>query len=357
MNTLKWLKELSLAPGVSGFESAVKKLLSKNLADICDEDHDGIGSIIFSLKGKEEGPKVMIAAHMDEVGFMVKHITPEGYLKFTCIGGWWDQVLLGQRVTVLTKNGEVPGLIGSKPPHILPLDERKKVVDRKDMYIDIGAKDKEEAEDVFGVSLGDAVVPAGEFVVMKNPDYLMAKAWDNRIGCAMMAEAMRRMANIPHDSRIYGVGTVQEEVGLRGAQTSAAKIAPDIAFVVDTCVAGDVPGVSAELAPGKLGAGIGITIYDASMIPSTALRDYAIDVAKKYDIPYQLVFTEGGGTDGGRIHLAHSGVPTLVLSIATRYLHSHYGIIHRQDYEAGVALLCAMLKELNDEKVKEMREA
>lgn len=357
MDTINWLKKLALTPGVSGFESAIKEVLSKNLDDICDRDYDGIGSVIFTLKEQQDGPKIMIAAHMDEVGFMVKHITSEGYLKFTCIGGWWDQVLLGQRVTVLTKTGEVPGLIGSKPPHILPLDERKKVVDRKDMYIDVGAKDKEEAESVFGISLGDAVVPAGEFIVMKNPDYLMAKAWDNRIGCAMMAEAMRRMASVKHENRIYGVGTVQEEVGLRGAQTSAAKIAPDLAFVVDTCVAGDVPGVSDELAPGKLGAGIGITIYDASMIPSSALRDYAIDVAKKNDIPYQLVFTEGGGTDGGRIHLSHSGVPTLVLSIATRYLHSHYGIIHRKDYEAGVALLCAMLTELNDRKVKEIREA
>lgn len=357
METLNWLKQLALLPGVSGFESAVKKVLSDKLSDICDEDYDGIGSVIFTLKEQHTGPKVMVAAHMDEVGFMVKNITPEGYLKFTCIGGWWDQVLLGQRVTVLTKSGEVPGLIGSKPPHILPPDERKKPVDRKDMYIDVGAKDKGEAEEVFGISLGDAIVPAGEFVVMKNPDYLMAKAWDNRIGCAMMAEAMRRMAKIEHTARIYGVGTVQEEVGLRGAQTSASKIMPDIGLVVDTCVAGDVPGVSDDLAPGKLGGGIGITIYDASMIPSTALRDYAIAIAKKHDIPYQLVFTEGGGTDGGRIHLAHSGVPTLVLSIATRYLHSHYSIIHRKDYEAGVALLCAILTDLNDDIVKEIRQA
>lgn len=357
METLDWLKELALAPGVSGFESAVKKVLSDKLGDICERDYDGIGSVIFTLKEQHTGPKVMIAAHMDEVGFMVKNITPEGYLKFTCIGGWWDQVLLGQRVTVLTKSGEVPGLIGSKPPHILPPDERKKPVERKDMYIDVGAKDKQEAEEVFDISLGDAIVPAGEFIVMKNPDYLMAKAWDNRIGCAMMAEAMRRMAKVEHTCRIYGVGTVQEEVGLRGAQTSAAKIMPDIGLVVDTCVAGDVPGVSDDLAPGKLGGGIGITIYDASMIPSTALRDYAIAIAKKHDIPYQLVFTEGGGTDGGRIHLAHSGVPTLVLSIATRYLHSHYSIIHRKDYEAGVALLCAMLTDLNDDIVKEIRQA
>lgn len=357
METLDWLKELALAPGVSGFESAVKKVLFDKLGDICERDYDGIGSVIFTLKEQHTGSKVMIAAHMDEVGFMVKNITPEGYLKFTCIGGWWDQVLLGQRVTVLTKSGEVPGLIGSKPPHILPPDERKKPVERKDMYIDVGAKDKQEAEEVFGISLGDAIVPAGEFIVMKNPDYLMAKAWDNRIGCAMMAEAMRRMAKVEHTCRIYGVGTVQEEVGLRGAQTSAAKIMPDIGLVVDTCVAGDVPGVSDDLAPGKLGGGIGITIYDASMIPSTALRDYAIAIAKKHDIPYQLVFTEGGGTDGGRIHLAHSGVPTLVLSIATRYLHSHYSIIHRKDYEAGVALLCAMLTDLNDDIVKEIRQA
>ena len=357
MDTLNLLRQFALANGVSGFETDIKNLLRDELADICDTDYDGIGSIIFTHKEQAQGPKIMLAAHMDEVGFMVKHITPEGYIKFTCLGGWWDQVLLGQRVTILTKTGEVPGLIGSKPPHILPLDERKKPVERKDMYIDVGARDREEAENVFGISLGNAIVPAGDFIVMKNPDYLMAKAWDNRIGCAMLIEAMRRMADAPHGNRIYGVGTVQEEVGLRGAQTSAAKIAPDIAFVLDTCVAGDVPGVSEALAPGKLGAGIGITIYDASMIPSTALRDYAIDTAKKNDIPYQLVFSEGGGTDGGRIHLAHSGVSTLVLSIATRYIHSHYSIIHRKDYEAGVALLCAMLTEIDEQKVKELQQA
>ncbi len=354
--TTVFLKKLALAPGISGFEAPVKQVLKEELSEICDYEYDGIGSLIFTHKNKTTGSRIMLAAHMDEVGFLVKYITKEGFLKFTCIGGWWDQVLLGQLVTILTKNGEIPGLIGSKPPHILSPDERKKPVERKEMYIDIGAADKEEAEEVFGIRLGDPIVPTSDFVEMKNPDLLMAKAWDNRIGCAMMVEVMKRMVCEKHPNIIYGVGTVQEEVGLRGAQTSATKIAPDVAFVLDTCIAGDVPGVQEDAAPGKLGHGIGITIYDASMIPHTALRDYVIDIAKKHDIPYQLVYTEGGGTDGGKIHMVHSGVPTLVFSIATRYLHAHYGIIHRRDYEAGIDLLCAVLNELNEQKIKELIE-
>lgn len=351
--TLKWLKQIAEIPGVSGFEQRVKQLMVEKIkAD--DIIQDKLGSVIFTKQGRAQSPKIMLAGHMDEIGFMVKHITPEGFLKFTTIGGWWEQVMLGQRVTVLTAKGDIPGVIGSKPPHILTPEERKKVVPKKEMYIDIGAQDEKEAREVLGVRPGDAVVPYSEFTAMANPKFLMCKAWDNRIGCAIIADVLERLNKIEHPNTVYGVGTVQEEVGLRGAQTSANAINPDIAFAVDTCVAGDTPGVTADQATSKLGKGVAIAIYDASMIPHVALRDYVIDIAEQEKISYQLEFTEGGGTDAGKIHLHAVGVPSLVLSIPTRYIHSHNSIIHQDDYEAAVNLLLSVILRLNETKYKEL---
>ena len=350
---LNWLKQISEVSGISGFETPVKELLIKKLEDKYEVNYDKLGSVVFSSK-EEKDLKIMLAAHMDEVGFMVKTITKEGFLKFVTIGGWWEQILLGQRVDVLTVKGVIPGVIGSKPPHILSPEERKKLVQKSEMYIDVGAKDDKEAKEVFGIRAGCAVVPHSEFTVMANNKMLLGKAWDDRIGCAIMAEVMEKIAEKKLSVAVYGVGTVQEEVGLRGAQTSVKVMDPDIAFIIDTCVAGDVPGVTEDKAAGKLGNGIGITIYDASMIPHVKLRDYVIAVAEKHNIPYQLVFSEGGGTDAGRIHLHSVGVPSVVLSIPTRYIHSHNGIIHLDDYNAGVSLLSKLIEDFNADTYKEL---
>ncbi len=352
--TLQWLKEITEAPGISGFEDQIKTLLIKKMQGLAEVSYDKIGSVIFKKTGSKSGPKIMLASHMDEIGFMVKTITGEGFLKFVTIGGWWEQVMLGQKVTVMTSKGNIPGVIGSKPPHILTPEERKKVVQKKDMYIDIGASDEKEVRQVFGVRPGDAVVPASDFTVLANEKMLMAKAWDNRVGCAIMADVLETMNRELHSNVVYGVGTVQEEVGLRGAITSAGVIDPDIAFAIDTCVAGDTPGVTSDLAPAKLGKGVAITIYDSSMIPHIKLRDFAIQIAEQNNIPYQLAFTEGGGTDAGRIHVHAQGVPSLVLSIPTRYIHSHNSIIHRDDYDAAVRLVVAILKKLDFEIYEEL---
>lgn len=352
--TLQWLKEITEAPGISGFEQKIKELLVARIGDQAELSYDKIGSVIFRKNGSSPGPRIMLASHMDEIGFMVKTITKDGFLKFLTIGGWWEQVMLGQRVTVMTAKGAIPGVVGSKPPHILSPDERKKVVQKKDMYIDIGAADGKEAKDSFGVRPGDAVIPCSEFTVMANAKLLLAKAWDNRVGCAIVADVLAAAGAELHPNTIYGVGTVQEEVGLRGAATSAGAIDPDIAFAVDTCVAGDTPGVTEDLAPAKLGKGVAITIYDASMIPHIKLRDYVIMIAEQNNIPYQLAFTEGGGTDAGRIHIHSRGVPSLVLSIPTRYIHSHNSIIHRDDYTAAVKLLTAIVKNLDSKQYEEL---
>lgn len=354
--TLTWLKELAETPGVSGYEQRVRALLRKRLDGMAEIAQDNMGCIIFRKTGASVAPKIMLASHMDEIGFMVKHITKEGFLKFTTIGGWWDQVMLGQRVTVMTGKGDLHGVIGSKPPHILSPEERKKLVEKKDMYIDIGVSSEQEARD-FGVRLGDAVAPFSSFAVMANDKFLLAKAWDNRIGCAVMVEVLETLQlKKQHPNTIYGVGTVQEEVGTRGAKTSAEWVNPDIAIAIDTCVAGDTPGVTEDQSTAKLGQGVGICIFDASMIPHIRLRDFAIATAEENHIPYQLHFSEGGGTDAGRIHIHHIGVPSLVLSIPTRYIHSHNSVIHRDDYDAAVRLLVAMFKKLDQARCKELQD-
>lgn len=351
-----WLKQLTEAPGVSGYEQKVKDLLKSRLSGKAEVSYDKIGSIIFKKTGSGSEPKIMLASHMDEIGFMVKYITKEGFLKFTTLGGWWEQVMLGQRVTIFTGKGEFPGVIGSKPPHILSAEERKKMVEKKDMYIDIGAQDEQEAKDKFGVRPGDPVVPFSEFTILGNEKMLMAKAWDNRVGCAIMVEVMEKLNQINHPNTFFGVGTVQEEVGLRGATTSSNVIKPDIGFAIDTCVAGDTPGVTSDQASSKLGKGVAISIFDSSLIPHAKLRQFVISIAEERKIPYQLEFTEGGGTDAGKIHLHDAGVPSLVLSIPTRYIHSHNSIIHWDDCQAAADLLVGVAETLDYAKYRELIE-
>ena len=350
---IKWLKRYSETCGVSGFEGPMKELLLERMGDRAKVSYDKLGSVVFTSQGENKGPKVMLASHMDEIGFMVKHITKEGFLRFVCLGGWWEQVMLSQRVTVHGKNGDLVGVIGSKPPHILTPEERAKVVKKSDMYIDIGAKDEAEVR-ALGVVEGCAVTPFAEFAQMGDGKTLLGKAWDNRIGCAVMTDVMENLSAEKHPNTVYGVATVQEEVGLRGAQTSVNMLKPDVAFVLDTCVAGGTPGVADEIAPAKIGKGIAITLYDAGMIPNTALREFALQVAQELEVPTQFSISEGGSTDGGKIHLHDAGVLTLTFSIPTRYIHSHQSVIHMDDYLGAVKLITAMVMRLDAQKYEQL---
>ncbi|GAF15994.1 LOW QUALITY PROTEIN: endo-1,4-beta-glucanase [Bacillus sp. JCM 19046] len=327
---LKMLKALTDANGISGFEKEARDVMRSYITPYADSvETDNLGSLIAKKTGAEDGPKIMIAGHLDEIGFMVTTIDDKGFLRFQTIGGWWGQVMLAQRVTVMTSEGNLSGVIGSKPPHVLTPEQRKKPVDIKDMFIDIGASSKEEAME-FGVKPGDAIVPVCEFTVMKNEKLLMAKAWDNRIGCAIAIDVLRQLKNEQHPNIVYGVGTVQEEVALRGAKTSAHAIKPDIGFGVDVGIGADTPGTKGE---GTLGAGPQIILYDASMIGHKDLRDFVVKTADEAGIPYQYDSIAGGGTDSGAIHLTADGVPALSITIATRYIHTNAGILHRDDYE------------------------
>ena len=354
-NRLQLIKELTELHGVSGFEEEVRHYIKERLENITEITYDNLGSIICKKVGAEENPKIMLPGHIDEIGFLINAITKEGFLKFIPLGGWWDQVLLAHRVIVKTSKGNIPGIIGSTPPHLLDTKEREKVVEKKTMFIDIGAESKEEAMEKFGVRPGDVVAPESNFSLMHNPNYIMAKALDDRLGVALFIEVIEELAKIKHPNTIYGVGTVQEEVGLRGAQTSTDMIKPDLTFVLDVGIAGDTPGLEGLHIDVKLGKGPILLLADASMIPNRSLRDFVIDTANSHNIPLQFATMMGGGIDGGAIHKHGSGVPTVSFGIPTRYIHSHTSTFHREDYENLFRLLIELTKKLDASTVDLIR--
>jgi endoglucanase len=346
--TLELLKELTNAHGVAGYEAEIRGLVRRYLEELGQIEQDRIGSVV--CRQGEAGPRVMLAGHMDEIGFMINHITKEGFLKFLPLGGWWDQVLLGQRVFIKTHKGDLLGVIGAKPPHMLPPDDRKKVVERKDMYIDIGATTKEEVEEA-GVRLGDPVVPDSHLQVLANEKTYMGKAFDDRVGVALMIEALRQFSDSHHPNVLYGVATVMEEVGLRGAKTSAEVVDPDVAIILESDICGDVPGIKPEESEVKLGAGPSLILLEARLIPNLKLRDLVIEKAKELEIPLQFSAMLGGATDGGQIHLHRSGVPTVVLGVPARHIHCHSGIINRDDFDNALKLLVALIEALDEATV------
>src|SRR3954467_5410967 len=230
--TLQMMKELTEAPGVPGKEGPVREIMARYLAPHGEVITDNLGSIVGIKSGrgidKNSAPRVLVAGHMDEVGFMVTMIEDDGFLRFQTLGGWWEQVMLAQRVLVRTHKGDLIGVFGSKPPHILTAEERKKMVDKKSMFIDIGVMNKQEAIDA-GVRPGDPAIPICPFTVMTNEKVLLAKAWDNRFGCAVALETIKNIGD-NHPNTLYAGATVQEEVGLRGAQTLSNMVAPDVAI-------------------------------------------------------------------------------------------------------------------------------
>lgn len=346
--TQQLLQELTEAHGVPGYEAEVRALVRGYLEPLGTVEQDRIGSLIC-CQG-ETGPRVMLAGHMDEIGFMVHHITKEGFLKFVPLGGWWDQVLLGQQVVVKTHQGDLVGVIGAKPPHMIPPEERKKVVEKKEMYIDIGATSKEEVEEA-GVRLGDPVVPAAAFQVMASGRAYMSKAFDDRVGVALMVGALRHFSQAAHPNVLCGVATTMEEVGTRGAKTSAEVVDPDVAIILESDICGDVPGIKPEESEVKLGGGPSLLLLDARMIPNLRLRDLVIETAEALEIPLQFSAITRGATDGAQIHLHRTGVPTVVLGVPARHIHSHAAIIHRDDYDRALRLLVAVVEKLDAEAV------
>jgi putative aminopeptidase FrvX len=361
--SLKFLERLCNSFGPSGFEREPLKLTKEYIRKYSDEIvHDKLGSLLFKKIGTSKSPIVLLPGHVDEVGFIVSGINDKGYLTFNTVGGWFDQVLLGQRVLIRTKKGDVLGIIAAKPPHLLPLEERKKVVVKEKMFIDVGCSNKEEAENL-GIRIGDPVAPVSDFsstqkVVFEEKKkrgkmtLAIGKAFDDRIGAFIAAEVVKRlsMKNIEHPNTLIGAATTQEEVGLRGAKTTAHLAEPDVCITLEVDIAGDVPGIEPHEAPAKMGKGPAMLTFDRTMIPNQPLKEFIIDIAEKNKIPLQLSHVRGG-TDAGVIHIHGAGCPSVVIGIPTRHIHSHVGILSLDDVENGVRLIIEVIKKLDQKTV------
>jgi len=349
------LKELSEACGVSGFEEEVRQLIREKMEEFSDEvSVDKLGNVIAKIKGKDEGFKVMLAAHMDEIGLMVKHIEKNGFLRFVPVGGVNPVMLVGQRVLVITRKGKIRGIVGTRPPHLLTPEEAKKAPEIKNLFIDIGAKSKEEAEKM-GVRIGDVVTLERDLVRLGNGSIVTGKAFDDRIGVAIMIEAMRALSEERPLATTYAVATVQEEVGCRGAQVSAFKIHPSMAIVLDITAANDVAGVEERDYIVRLGAGPAIKVMDVisgsflGLIAHPKVKDLLIKTAEEEGIPYQLEILVGGSTDAATIHLVREGIPSGVVSIPTRYAHSPTEVLSLNDAVNAVRLVTKAIRRVRPE--------
>ncbi|MEN3009933.1 MAG: M42 family metallopeptidase [Candidatus Bipolaricaulaceae bacterium] len=334
---MELLKRLSEAPGVPGREEAVRALVREALQGYVDElEVDRLGNIIAHKRGP--GPKVVVAAHMDEIGFLVSHVDEEtGYLRIEPVGGFDARTLIASRVVVHTERGPLLGLIGIKPVHILTEEERKKEIRIQDLFVDVGLPGKEVKE---RVRMGDPVTLHQTFAEVG--ELVSGKALDDRVGVYVGIEALRRLGS--HQADIYFVGTVQEEVGLRGARTSAFQIAPEIGVALDVTLACDMPGVQPHEQVTKLGKGVAIKVKDSASISHPGLVRFLMRLAEERQIPYQLEILPRGGTDAGAIQLAREGAAVVTLSVPTRYVHTVVEAAHKKDIEAAIQLLVAFLE-------------
>ncbi len=351
MQLFKFLTELQGAPG---FEHDVRRFMKKEMEPYADEIiQDGLGSIFAVKKGAENDPRVMVAGHMDEVGFMVTGISEAGLIRFQTLGGWWSQVLLAQRIQIMTDNGPVVGVISSIPPHLLDESQRNKPMDIKNMLIDIGADDAEDAKKI-GIKPGQQIVPLMPFTPLANEKKILAKAWDNRYGCGLAIELLKELKDEKLPNTLFSGATVQEEVGLRGAKTAANMIQPDIFFGLDASPANDMSGAKDVF--GYLGKGALLRIYDRTMITHRGIREYILDTAETNKIPYQYFVAPNGGTDAGSVHLSNRGVPSSIIGICSRYVHTSASIIHVDDYLAAKELLVTLVRNLDRTTLETIKE-
>lgn len=355
--TEKLLQELTDVCAPTGFEGPVRSIVNRHLERFCDEIYvDGIGSLIAQVNDRQDSrPNVMLAAHMDEVGLMVKYITEEGYLKFQTIGGWLDQALINQRWVIRTKKGLVKGITGIKTPHVIPAENRGQIFKKEQMFIDIGASDKNDAVNRLGVGPGDPIAPDSSFANLNGSSLYVGKAWDDRIGLAVMIQVADRLQGGDIPNNLHLVSTVQEEVGLRGAQTSSYLVGPDIGINLESGVAGDYPGSTLDESQEKIGFGPAIFLHDSSMIPNLKLRDFVLEIAGQEKVPIQFDVLSGYGQDGAEIQRSRGGSPSINIAIPTRYLHSHNGVISIEDFDNAVRLVTSLVRALDGDTVREIR--
>lgn len=352
------LKKVSDAPGVSGFEDEIRRVIREEVEDYVDEvKTDKMGNLIAIRRGGNVG-RLMIAAHMDEIGLIITHIEKKGFLRFTGVGGWSERILPGQRVVLHTEKGKIRGVIGSKPPHLLTPEEAKKVVELKDLFIDVGASSKEDAEKL-GVRVGTIATLDRETARLGGEDVVTGKAFDDRVGVAVMIYALKLLSKIGHEVDVYAVATVQEEVGLKGATVSAYSINPDVGIAIDVTASNDVPGVPEKEWVAELGKGPAIKIMDGGrgglFISHPKVRELLVKVAEEEKIPYQLEILVGGTTDATAIQLRREGIPSGTISIPTRYIHSPVETLNLKDALNASKLLASAVKRMDKEWIESLK--
>jgi putative aminopeptidase FrvX len=353
--TVELLQELSNVPGPSGLEEPVRKIMVERMTPLADQlSYDGLGSVIAS-QGKS-GPRIMIDAHMDEVGAMVRRITPDGFLSMQLLGGWVDEALPGQRWIILGSKGVVHATSTVRDDHLVSNDEATKLYDNHDnVFLDVGAKNAEEVAKM-GIRPGDSITPDSSFLILNGTQNYLGKAWDDRAGCALLIEAMQRLQRGSHANQLFYSATVQEETGLTGGHTAAAQIKPDVAIVLEGGVTNDVPGERPDLAQEVLGGGPGLFLFNTSELPNRKYLELARQTAKEKGIPLQDELVVNYGDNAAEIQKSTNGVPTITLAVPIRYTHAHNGIMNRADYDKTLELLVALLQRLDAETVKELRD-
>jgi len=333
------LSNLTNLDGPSGYENEVREYIRNQLSKELDTKIDRIGNVI-ARNSKAKSPRVLVCAHMDEVGFIIQDINEEGFIRVSAIGGWDERILLGMPIKILGKE-KIIGVFSTTPPHILKAEEANKTIKIDECFVDTGLTRKELNE--LGIDIGTFAVPFSHFRTYK--DLIVSKALDDRIGCALLLE-IAKIANELDYELIIGA-TVQEEVGSRGARVLANNTEPDLAIVLECTVAADIPGIETSRQPTALRKGVAITLMDKTMIADKRFYDKAIKIAKEEGIKYQVKRPSYGGTDAGAIHIAGRGIPSLVLSCPARYIHSANSMTTQQDLEETKKLLISILERID----------
>jgi putative aminopeptidase FrvX len=338
---IKLLEKLSNAFGPSGSEEDVVKILRGAIDDYADEVRvDKLGNVLFYHNGKKGIPRVMLAAHMDEIGFLVTFIEETGFLRFDTIGGISNIVLPGQRVLLRGEKGYLKGVIGTKPPHLMTPDEQAKIIPKEDLFIDIGADNFDHAKQK-GVDVGMMGVFDVEFADLGD-GYYRGKALDDRAGCTVLAEVFKVLKDSPYN--VVAVGSVQEELGIRGAKTAAWQADPDFGLALEGTFVSDVPATRPDRVSSKIKGGPVVTIMDRTAFTHPKVLRTLINIAKEKSIPFQFKQVPVGGTDAGAIHLNKAGVPAGTVAVPCRYIHGPASILHVDDLRNSVRLVTEFVK-------------
>ncbi len=337
------LQKLSESIGVSGFEADARDIIHKEIEPLVDEAWvDPLGNLLAIRKGKQENPRILLDAHTDEIGFIVSYIHEKGFLRLTPIGGWDPRILPGHRVAIRplgTKPSvQVFGVIGATPPHLTSAKQRETVIAIDDLYVDIGVS-SEEAVKAMGIRVGTPLTIWQPFVELPD-DTVSGKAFDDRVGCLVIIEVLRRLAKTrDHRATIVVNFAVCEEVGTRGAKTGAYTLEPDVALALECTSAGDMPGIPKHKSPTTLGKGPALTVADRTLIAHPKVLEALEEFSISLKIPYQYKQPLGGGTDGGPISQSRQGVPTGVVSVPCRYIHSAVSLLRLGDIKSTIDLV------------------